>query len=89
MRSLDVREGLPVHVLAATLRRLFSGIVSGNVREDTMEEIEAHGPFEIYASPGFMGLLDKLLAAFVDDGRMKIERDEYSPCYVVMQSTSG
>lgn len=83
MRSLDIRENLPVHVLAANLRRLFSGIVSGNVRDDTMADIEAHGPFEIRASSGFMALIDKLLRAFVDDGRMKIERDEYRPCYVV------
>jgi predicted Rossmann-fold nucleotide-binding protein len=35
MRDLDINEGLPPHKLAANLRRAFSGIVSGNVREDT------------------------------------------------------
>jgi len=85
MRELVIREDLPVHVLAANLRRVFSGIVSGNVREDTLAEIDTHGPFEICASPAIMGLLDNLLAAFVDDGRMKLERDEYRPCYVVIE----
>jgi predicted Rossmann-fold nucleotide-binding protein len=47
MRDLDINEGLPPHKLAANLRRAFSGIVSGNVREDTAEIIEQKGPFEI------------------------------------------
>jgi predicted Rossmann-fold nucleotide-binding protein len=46
MRDLDINEGLPPHKLAANLRRAFSGIVSGNVREDTAEIIEQKGPFD-------------------------------------------
>jgi len=34
MRALSFSEEQPVHKLAANLRRVFSGIVSGNVRED-------------------------------------------------------
>jgi predicted Rossmann-fold nucleotide-binding protein len=83
MHALDLTEGLPNHVLAANLRRAFSGIVSGNVREDTMAEIEAHGPFEIRGSARIMKLLDGLLAAFVADGRMKLKSETYSPCYRV------
>ena len=44
MRELDIDEELPVHELAANLRRVFSGIVSGNVREDTAAMIESKGP---------------------------------------------
>lgn len=84
MRTLDLTEELPVHVLAANLRRVFSGIVSGNVREDTMAEIERRGPFEIFGSERIMNLLDELLAAFVDDGRMKLAAANYSPCYRVV-----
>ena len=87
MSTLDIRDGLPVHVLAANLRRAFSGIVSGNVREDTIAAIDANGPFEICASPGFMKLLDNLLAAFVADGRMKLESKRYRPCYRVKASS--
>ena len=86
MRAIEIREELPVHVLAANLRRVFSGVVSGNVREDTMAAIEENGPFQICASTRIMKLLDKLLSAFVDDGRMKLKRDEYNPCYVVTES---
>ena len=83
MGSLDISEGLPPHVLAANLRRVFSGIVSGNVREDTMAAIEAGGPFEICGSKRYMKLLDQLLAEFVADGRMKLASDAYAPCYRV------
>jgi hypothetical protein len=84
MGALDIREGLPTHKLAANLRRVFSGIVSGNVREDTAAAIEAHGPFQIKGSKKIMRLLDELLAAFVDQKRMKIAGDDYSPCYEVL-----
>lgn len=83
MRQLDMSEKTPVHILAANLRRAFSGIVSGNVREDTMAEIEKHGPFEISGSKRVMRLLDEMLAAFVSDGRMKLASDSYTPCYRV------
>lgn len=83
MRALDIDEGLPKHELAANLRRVFSGIVSGNVREDTAELIEREGPFEINGSARLMSLLDTLLAGFVADRRMKISGGEYRPCYVI------
>lgn len=86
MRALKIDDGLPVHELAANLRRLFSGIVSGNVREDTIASIEEKGPFEICASPGIMNVLDKLLADFVADGRMKLESMRYKPCYRVIEA---
>jgi predicted Rossmann-fold nucleotide-binding protein len=84
MRAIELTEDLPVHVLAANLRRVFSGIVSGNVREDTIAAIEAHGPFEIRGSDRLMQLLDKLLADFVAQGRMKLASDSYAPCYQVV-----
>jgi len=83
MRSIELVEDLPVHQLAVNLRRIFSGIVSGNVREDTITEIEERGPFEIKGSKELMTLLDGLLAAFVQQGRMKIASECYSPCYRV------
>ncbi|MEE4162883.1 MAG: nucleotide 5'-monophosphate nucleosidase PpnN [Woeseiaceae bacterium] len=83
MASLDLRDSLPTHELAVNLRRVFSGIVSGNVRADTAQAIEEHGPFRISASPGIMPLLDALLGAFVAEGRMKINAADYVPCYEV------
>ena len=83
MAKLQIRETLPKHELAANLRRAFSGIVSGNVREDTIGEIERRGPFAINGSANIMSLLDELLAAFVRQKRMKISGGEYQPCYEV------
>jgi len=83
MSELDIDENLPAHELAAVLRRVFSGIVSGNVREDTIEQIEKLGPFTINGSAKIMSLLDKLLASFVAQKRMKISGADYKPCYRV------
>ncbi len=83
MRSIDLVEDLPAHQLAVNLRRVFSGIVSGNVRDDTIAAIEKQGPFEIQGSKKLMTLLDRLLSAFVAQGRMKIASESYSPCYRV------
>jgi hypothetical protein len=83
MRAIEIHEDLPVYELAVNLRRVFSGIVSGNVREDTIAAIEEDGPFEICGSKKQMRLLDRLLSAFVAQGRMKIASESYSPCYQV------
>jgi len=83
MAALDISEGLPTHKLAANLRRVFSGIVSGNVHEDTLASIEERGPFAINGSGRIMALLDDLLASFVAQKRMKLASAEYVPCYRV------
>jgi predicted Rossmann-fold nucleotide-binding protein len=83
MQKLRIEDGQDGHDLAVNLRRAFSGIVSGNVREDTAAMIERDGPFEIDGSERIMGLLDELLAAFVAQHRMKISRSDYDPCYVI------
>ncbi len=83
MSNLDISEDLPSHILAANLRRVFSGIVSGNIREDTAEQIEQRGPFQISGSQRIMDMLDRLLAAFVSQQRMKISGLDYDPCYVI------
>ena len=85
MRAIELSTDLPVHDLAANLRQVFSGIVSGNVRDDTMAEIEKLGPFEISGSGRLMKLLDALLTDFVNHGRMKLASDSYAPCYRVAQ----
>jgi len=83
MSALEIHENVPRHILAANLRRAFSGIVSGNVREDTAELVSQRGPFEINGSASIMQLMDDLLAAFVEQRRMKISGGDYSPCYRV------
>jgi predicted Rossmann-fold nucleotide-binding protein len=83
MAALDLHHGRKPHELAADLRRAFSGIVAGNVKEDGMRRIEERGPFEIHGDPDMMQALDALLRAFVEQRRMKIA-GEYRPCYRVI-----
>jgi predicted Rossmann-fold nucleotide-binding protein len=83
MAGLNLHRDQPTHLLAADLRRAFSGIVAGNVKEEGLREIERHGPFEITGDPEIMQALDALLRAFVLQRRMKIA-DDYKPCYRVV-----
>ena len=83
MAALDLHHGRKPHELAADLRRAFSGIVAGNVKEEGMRRIEERGPFEIHGDPDMMQALDALLRAFVVQRRMKIA-GEYRPCYRVI-----
>jgi len=80
MSKLELSRDLPTHVLAANLRRAFSGIVAGNVKENGIASIERHGPFELHGDRGLMTLMDELLGAFVRQKRMKLIGD-YRPCY--------
>src|SRR5690606_18531214 len=83
MAGLDLHQGRLAHELAADLRRAFSGIVAGNVKEEGLRRIEERGPFEIHGDPDMMASLDALLRAFVEQRRMKIAGD-YKPCYRVV-----
>ena len=79
--ALDIDRGREPHLLAADLRRAFSAIVAGNVKDDGIRRIEQHGPFEIRADNDIMRALDRLLHAFVEQGRMKVPGKTYVPCY--------
>jgi len=84
MRSLQIHRDRPQHELAADLRRAFSGIVAGNVKEEGVKAIEQFGPFDIDGDADIMRALDKLLQAFVEQHRMKLPGGAaYVPCYRV------
>jgi hypothetical protein len=83
MAQLDIRPDLETHTLAANLRRAFSGIVAGNVKETGLRLIEQHGPYRIRGDQGMMTLLDKLMRGFIDQGRMKLGNETYKPCYII------
>jgi predicted Rossmann-fold nucleotide-binding protein len=87
MRALQLHHGRPRHELAADLRRAFSGIVAGNVKEEGVLAIEQHGPFDIDGDTDIMQALDKLLQAFVMQHRMKVPGGTaYEPCYRVLNA---
>jgi predicted Rossmann-fold nucleotide-binding protein len=81
MRGLRLSRDQPVHERAADLRRAFSGIVAGNIKEYGINAIEKHGPFELVGEASIMEPLDGLLRAFVAQRRMKLTGSEYTPCY--------
>ncbi len=87
MRALQIHHDRPQHELAADLRRAFSGIVAGNVKEEGVQAIEREGPFAIDGDVDIMRALDKLLQAFVHQHRMKLPGGSaYVPCYRVVTS---
>jgi predicted Rossmann-fold nucleotide-binding protein len=85
MRNLKLHKNQETHLLAANLRRAFSGVVAGNVKEEGIREIEQHGKYEIHGDPEIMGPMDALLASFVEQSRMKLPGKAYVPCYTIVQ----
>ncbi|MDH2198890.1 nucleotide 5'-monophosphate nucleosidase PpnN [Ectopseudomonas oleovorans] len=85
MAGLNLTREQPLHQLAANLRRAFSGIVAGNVKENGIRLIEEHGPYEIRGETTIMRPLDRLLQAFVEQHRMKLPGGSaYEPCYRIV-----
>jgi len=72
MSNLALHKNQEIHLLAANLRRAFSGIVAGNVKDDGIRAIEQYGHFEIHGDDNIMKLMDSLLASFVAQHRMKL-----------------
>ena len=85
MRRLKLDASLDHHHLAANLRRVFSGIVAGNVKDEGIRAIEEHGLFEINGDKQIMELMDKLLSSFVEQHRMKLPGREYRPSYRIVK----
>ncbi len=81
MANLQLHKNQPVHMLAANLRRAFSGVVAGNVKDEGIRAIEQYGHFELNGDGAMMDTMDELLAAFVEQHRMKLPGKVYVPCY--------
>lgn len=85
MRNLKLHKDQPHHSLAANLRRAFSGIVAGNVKDEGIRAIEEHGLFEITGDASIMEPVDSLLTTFVEQHRMKLPGTQYVPCYKIIK----
>jgi predicted Rossmann-fold nucleotide-binding protein len=81
MAALALHRDQPAYQLAAELRKAFSGIVAGNIKDFGVRAVEEHGPFQLRGDPEIVALLDRLLRGFVAQGRMKLDSDAYEPCY--------
>jgi pyrimidine/purine-5'-nucleotide nucleosidase len=82
MAALELHADQPAYALAMNLRKAFSGIVAGNVREVGIKRVEEHGPFELHGDPRVLNVLDRLLRDFVAERRMKLsDPASYTPCF--------
>jgi hypothetical protein len=85
MRALELHRNQPAHRLAFQLRRAFSGVVAGNVREAGIARVEKYGPFELRGDPDVIAALGQLLQDFVTERRMRLsEPSAYVPCYRIV-----
>lgn len=84
MQALELHKNQDSHLLAANLRRAFSGIVAGNVKDEGIRAIEQHGKFKIHGDAEIMASMDTLLTTFVEQQRMKLPGKAYVPCYQIV-----
>ena len=85
MAELNISTDQNIASLAANLRRVFSGIVAGNVKSEGIKQIREHGPFKISGQKDIMAKIDKLLRSFVEQQRMKLPGSAYTPCYEIIE----
>lgn len=86
MANLQLEFSRPVAELAVTLRRAFSGIVAGNIRQDTMQAVAQYGPFQLHGDPIIMEKMSEMLQSFITEGRITLLREGYTPCYELKTS---
>lgn len=84
MANLQLHRDQAPHLLAANLRRAFSGIVSGNVKEEGIRRVRKHGPFELRGDKVLLNAIGQLLESFVAQNRMKLPGKSYEPCYRIV-----
>ena len=82
MAQLNLSSNQAPENFAANLRRAFSGIVAGNVKEEYVKAIKEKGLYTLSGDLDVMEKLDVLLNNFVKQRRMKISGD-YEPCYII------
>jgi pyrimidine/purine-5'-nucleotide nucleosidase len=84
MQALKIHKTNSQFEMAINLRKLFSGIVAGNVKESGIKRIEQHGPYRLNGEKEITEHLDALLRSFAEQGRMKLGHETYQPCYTLL-----
>jgi predicted Rossmann-fold nucleotide-binding protein len=82
MAALNLRQDQPPHLLAASLRSAFSGIVAANIKETGIGIVERDGPMPIRGPKIIVEALEQLLNQFASAKRMTV-RDDYVAPYVL------
>lgn len=81
MAALNLSKDQEPYLLAANLRRAFSGIVSGNVKEYGIKQVNEKGPFKLHGDKEMIDYLGKLMTDFINQGRILLSQKDYVPCY--------
>ena len=85
IRNLQLHKNQERYLVASNLRRVFSGIVAGNVKEAGIRAIDTYGHFEIHGDASITDPMDLLLASFVAQQRMKLPGTKYIPPYRIIK----
>ena len=56
-----------------------------NVKPEGMEMVQKHGPYELHGDPEILRNIDILLSEMVQQNRMKLSQEEYTPCYRLVE----
>ena len=88
MAGLNLCQGQAPYKLAANLRRAFSGIVAGNVKEYGIQMVAQKGPFKLHGDPAIINFMGKLMTDFIEQGRILLSQREYVPCYELDSTAS-
>ena len=84
MKKMNLRMDQQPHLLAIDLRKSFSAIVEGNIKQAGISCVAKYGPYEISGDKKITAIMDNLLRSFIEQGRMIIEHEKYEPCYRII-----
>ena len=85
MANLDLRRDQEPWKLACNLRSAFSGIVTGNVKENGIKLVAQKGPFKLHGDKDIIKSMDGLLRSYIVQGRVLLSQKEYVPCYELVE----
>lgn len=85
MSKLQLSLDMPKDELLVNMRKMYSGIVAGNIKEEGIRAIEKEGVFELSGDSMLMKMTDELLREVIKQGRMKLPGQEYNPCYRIVK----
>lgn len=83
MAALNLHRDQEPWKLAANLRAAFSGIVTGNVKEQGIKMVAKDGPFTLHGDPDILESMETLLNDYIKQKRLLLSEREYKPCYIL------
>lgn len=82
--KLNVTREQDISTFAASLRRVFSAIVWGNVKPKGAKAVAEKGPLRIHGEKCIMNEIDSFLTSLAEQKRLRIT-GEYKQCYEIVK----